>query len=459
MDEEDLLFTKCNVQEEKKQAVVGSFKSVIRDDLGELESLNSSFFSDAESISVSHSLLAWIVSVLFSAFSILPYTVYQRQLLFSDWVLFCVVRPATYALVFLATWHKLLTRKNSYWGTWRILVSSLFAGTYTVLYTMKWIEADGIPLRYLSIPCLSLSWFVVFYEVMDRHLSSRSANNALDLLRKKMLLFSIRQQELACWSTPNFASFISSSLKNDESISVLFCKHQDAELQSAACEDARLAIYEAVSYDPYERYIASTVNLIVGFSFIPLTLALVEDYGYSFFRLIHNEDVFLVLIFVFCVVFSSLYLLSTYPIYHKMMDRTMQLSTNTRQVVFCFLRRTPLYVLASVASLNRMNASYSIFGSIAGLMSVPVGMGLFLVWFGVIVVALVDFSATLKIISRSVKYLWMIALMQLVNTEWIPEVMVNEAHRAVARYYSKRMKRVVRNSDERTLSFFVGLLL
>lgn len=459
MDEDSLLFTPMDIQNEKKSChALGQFQSVVDSDLHELGATNDELFSEH-----AHgwllSITAVLASLVLSSFAILPYTVYQRQLLVSDWILFCVVRPSMYMLVFCATWHKLFTRKNSYWGTWRIAISCLFAGVYTVLYTIKWIEADGIPLRYLSLSCLSVSWFAVFYEVMDRHLSSRSAASSIELRRKTTLLYAIRQQELACWRVPNFASFVSNALQSEQTLSVLVCRHSDAHLHGDMAEDAKLSIYEASVYDQYERPIATLVSVAMGLSFILLTLALIEDYAYAFFRLIRNESVFLVLVFVFCVIFSALYLLSTYPIYHRMLTQTLGLIRDPRETISSFCRRTPLFVLASIAALTRMNASYSIFGSIAGHMGVPEGIGLFLVWLCVVIVALVDFSATLKIVSRTVKYIWMMLLLQLVGASWTPAWVGDEADRALARYYSKRLKRVIRNSNECELSYFVGRLL
>jgi hypothetical protein len=295
---------------------------------------------------------------------------------------------------------------------------------------------------------------------MDRHLSSRSAASSTDLRRKKMLLYAIRQQEIACWRVTDFSTLIHDSLLSDKSISVLVCKHQDAELRSTADEEVRLSIYENESYEPHERRISSLVDLVIGFSFLPLTLSMVEDYGYPLSRLMRNEGVFLVLIFIFCVTLSCLYLLSTYPIYHGMMNKGMDLIRDPREAILSFCRRSPLFVLSSIVALSRTNASYSIFGSIIGRMEVPEGMGLTLVWFGVITVAVVDFSATLKIASRAVKYIWMIALMELgrwteTGIGWID----SEIRRSVVRHHSKRLKRCIRNSDEYDLSCFVGQLL
>lgn len=459
MTEESLLFTPLDIQNEKKShRALGEFQCTVTTDLHELDQTNDELFSEH-----AHGWLLSIVAILaslsLSVFAILPYTVYQRQLLISDWILFCVVRPGMYLLVFCATWHKLFTRKNSYWGRWRVVVSCVFAGVYTSLYTIKWVEADGIPLRYLSLSCLSVSWFAVFYEVMDRHLSSRSAATSIELRRKTTLLYAIRQQELACWRVPNFASFVSSALQSEQTLSVLVCSHSEAHLHGLTSEDAKLSIYEAAAYDQYERPIATLVSVAMGLSFILLTLALIEDYAYAFFRLVRNEDVFLVLVFLFCVIFSALYLLSTYPIYHRMLGQTLGLVRDPRETIFSFCRRTPLFVLASIAGLTRMNASYSIFGSIAGRMGVPEGIGLFLVWLGVMIVALVDFSSTLKIVSRTVKYVWMMLLFQVVDVTWTPSWMRDEIDRAIVRYYSKRLKRVIRNSNESELSYFIGRLL
>ncbi|CAH6420403.1 Hypothetical protein POVR2_LOCUS150 [uncultured virus] len=304
-----------------------------------------------------------------------------------------------------------------------------------------------------------MSWFVVFYEVMDRHLSSRSSLSAMDLRRKQALLYAVRQQELACWHVSGFSKFVYKSLSIHKSISALVCKHVDSNLHPNSSEEIHLTIYENCAYDSYDKPIGSLVNLAVGFSFIPLSLALVEDYGYSFFKLIGDENIFLILVFVCCVTLACLYLMSTYPIYHKMIDKLIQLVRDPREAIVSFIRRVPLYFMAGIAALNRMNASYSIFGSIAGRMDVPSGLGLTLVWFAVLVVATVDFCATLKIMSRSIKYIWMNSVRQMGDWRVGIPCLDAEIDRSVSRYYTKQLKILIRNSTEYELSCMVGYLL
>ena len=414
---------------------------------------------------VSISLL--FLSGLLAALSVLPYVTYQRQLLIGDWVLFCIIRPVTYYFIFLATWHKLLTRKNNHWGSWlRIVLSILFGAVYTTLYTMKWIEAENILISYVALPCLSTSWFLVYYEVMDRYITSRTSVDALDLRRKRLLLLAIREQEKASWFVPDFAAYAAESLTTDKSCSVLVCKHTDAHLRTGQQEEVRLGFYENEFYDAWIDRIAALVGLEVGFSMIPLTLSVVEDYGYSIYKLVGDTDAFLVIVFIFCVVFSILYLMTTHPIYQGMLRSGLLLFRDPREVILSFCRRVVLFFLASITALTRVNSSYSIFGSIAGRMEVPVGIGLFLVWCAVLVVALVDFSSTLKILSRSVKYLCMIALVQVREMGWERECtcfgstfLRRATDRALTRFYSKKLKREVRNATAFELSTLVDCLL
>ena len=431
----------------------GDFKCSLFD-YPSLYHINSELFSGTE-VGWVRSMISTFVALMISSLAILPYTVYSRQLLIGDWTLFCVIRPTAYLLVFFSLWHKLLTGKNSHWGTWRILVNCIFACIYTGLYAIKWAETPGIYVRYLSIPCFSMSWFIVFYEVMDRYVSTRSPSGSIDHRRKKCLLYAIRQQEAESWSQPEFARFVSNSLEKNKNLSVLIAKHANSCLFPITEEDSRLGVYEAVAYNTWEEKITTLVDLTVGFSFVPLLLALIEDYGYSLYKLVSNEDIFLSLILVLCGMLSLLYLVSTYPIYNKMLLTLSKIITDTREVLFSLGRRIPLYFIACVCAMTRVNASYSMFGSIAGRMSVPINLGLVLIWLAVIVVALVDFSATLKILSRSFKYCWMTACMN------IPLMTYTEEYTryAVIRYYNKRLKRIVRNSCENDISLLSGHLL
>jgi hypothetical protein len=405
-----------------------------------------------------------VISLIISILSSLPYATYSGMLLSNIWVLFCVVRPAMYAFIFYATWCKLLVYifiENKTFHKSDILryfVDFLFASIYSILYSIKWFELNDIYARYVTVTLFAISWFIVYYEVMDKHMITKKSTDSINHRRRKILLLSIKKIEQLCWDSVEDMERIYNKLNKRPHISVLIYKHKNSEFYHD--EEGKLSLYENDYFDPWYETRSNIVNVLLGFSLILLILSIIEDYGYSLHRLVDNNDIFLWLVLVLCSILSCLYLVATFPIYHNTLKFLVNLFTKREwKQITSLIRRLPFSFLGCISALTRANSSYSIFGKIAAKMIVPTHIGLFLIWTATAIVGFVDYSACVKILSRTSKYVLMMLCLIISGCEPNIDIIRHLIWRNVIRYHTKRFKNIIRNCSDNKLFILSGHLL
>lgn len=380
----------------------------------EISRLNNSIFIPIDYV---YFMVSFIISFVLSVFGCFPYVTIELYVDDIDWVFFHLLRAITYWIIFASFWmyysYSLFTSsaEDIYKKCYNLrfvlksIISFLFAALYSGMYSLKWIKTEKISARYLSISCFVLSWFLVFYQIMNIRLSSgKSSNNTISRKREALLL-SIRRVEKILWSKSDTALILEKEIKEDPCVSLLIGKLSNTDFFPNPSE--RLDIYEEDTFDRYERIRSSITNFSLGLSLIPLAMSMLEEYGYYLKLLIDDELVFLICAGIFSFVLACLYILSTYNIHHKGILIITSIPTcmfnNPKQFFWKFIRRIPLYFLSGVAASIRLNSSFMIFARIVAHQQVPRQLGLPIVWTCVVCVFLIDYSACLKILSLSVK--------------------------------------------------------
>lgn len=393
----------------------------------------------------------------------LPYVSYLGYVDEKSWILFYLLRAGTYGFVFFSYWLWYLYNAPSGcscskgtcgpWLIFRQSVGVLFGALYSLFYSLKWTETDGIAIKYISVPCFVISWFLVFYCVMDKHLgsffsSSGGPADSVSSRRRKTLLLSVKRLEKAIYKSDTRAIKIGKEILQTPCCSLLVARVPDSQFSNS--EPEKLNVYEEETFDKYERLRANVTNIFLGFSLLLLTLAMLEDYGYYLGKLIKSNVPFLWSAGIFSFILACLYLLATYPIHHK--------ATNPRwRGVVSLLFRLPLYGLSLSTATTRMNACYSIFGRIAARLQVPHGIGLPLIWAGIVLVLLIDYGACLKILSWSVKRMTsLVCYLLFCYTDLCRNDHKWTRCRAFAcryaiRYFSKKLKKEIRDCDDERL--------
>lgn len=394
------------------------------------------------------------VSLAIAVLGAFPYTSYSEFLPDYEWGFICVLRTMVYILVFSSYIIHNVSRLNITYVSLkhcslayllRVLFGILFAGLYSFLYSIKWLAHSDTPFFKVSIAFFILSWFIVYYSVIDRHLSNTISiagipSSVLSLRRKVNLLKSIQELQDLCFENDELCRdmFLCISVGTEK---IYYMKLANSTL--AQIEIERVHLYEEEHYDYFERIRGNLVNILLGISLVPLTLAMIEDYGYSFHQTFGDTG-FLWVITILTSVLSVLYLTATYPIYHKL----ARISINKECLKWSVLKVVPLGCALAIASV-RITASYSIFSKIAASMKMPYDIGWGFIGVGMAVVFLIDFLTCLKIVTSSFKrwisYLSICLNVVLMRCEIDPPCLLKYLS---LRCYFKYMKAYVRDVNE-----------
>ena len=430
-----------------------------------------------------------LISALVSSLSAVPYLTYSGEAPEEYKQGICITRYIIYLSIFCSYWLYLTVNlihssryglirhmKISWQYVGRQVFNVLFSSTYTILYAVKWVSVADIDLPILSIPCFCASWFLVYYSVIDKHLSSSistsgSSTSNVHSRKRRMLLSSIKYTENNL-RVSNLTHYIA-VLRKSKNLSLLFSCHSVKALGLPSEE--RLVIYERDWHSGMSEICSDVVNGLLGFSLIALTLSLLEDYGHAVKLVVHQEEVFLWVITLASLFLGTMYLIATRPIHHKTLRKILGSLYNICSLKYCTLstvrantlavvKRLPLMIAAGLVASLRVNASYIIFGRLTGRFDVPYTLGITLIWSGILITFYIDYGACLKIVSCSVKML--LTLVSLVLHRILPDTLCgtadSEAGSVVStvknvvvgysvRWYTKYAKWLVRNCDEEML--------
>jgi len=420
-------------------------------------------------------LFTLLISASVSIFGSLPYIAYEGFLSNISWGLFCVGRACIYGGIFTVAWidictnlYKLVFAEKKVYGNlitlsiYRIIrwiFGSIFALLYTFLYSIKWFNLGDLYFKYAVIPIFSLSWFVVFWKLIDKQLSSSistsgSISSSLNNRRRRILLFSIKRVEQICYESNKYSQILYQKIsQNKGSFSLMFARLTDAQFYTPEREEI-LTLYDEKGFDRWSELRSNIMNVILGVSLVVTTLSMIEDYGHSIYVTFSiDETVYLWLVTVFCSILACMYLIATYSIHHKFVRFNMIWN---RYLPLKFLCRLPIMFCGGLIASIRMNSSYSIFGKIAGKFGMPYSIGMTFIWCCTIMVFLIDYGASVKIVSYSIKKFFTMICM-CVDTPFLANIHVYRCF--VIRYYTKRTKWLVRNCHEGELDELCKALL
>ena len=433
-----------------------------------------------------HPILSVVIALLALCCSVVasfPYLSYSTDLPESVWLVVCVTRSVMYAVVFSGYWMhpviyrpvRCVTRDVSLVYILRVIMSALFAVVYTFLYSVKWYTADVL-IRDVSVPLFSVLWLCIFYSVIDKHLSNSISvsgipSSRLCARKRRSMLDSISDAEKRvasereeCARVYNIVHGSDATPENcvsEATMEMLFAQEDVFGYDNIVTVDDRLLQHEERVYDPCRATRAAVVNVFLGVCLVPLSLAMMEDYGYPLAVMIKDGNkteplpisvgAFLSIETALSCCLSVMYTVAVYPIAHKYASMRCSIQNNASMRcsvsnVKALIFKLPIALLAGVLASVRMNSSYSIFGHIAARCGVPLSLEPFFVWTCVSLVFLIDFLACVKVLSCALKK-WMSILAKLMCVGCLTHT--SQVYKL--RPYFKKMKQLVRDCDEETV--------
>ena len=433
-------------------------------------------------------LTALIVSVM-AAF---PYLTYSGDMPDDIKDLICISRYIVYFIIFSGYWLyfivdilsasklQLIRSMNiSYLYIGRQVLDCSFSIIYATLYAAKWMSLTDIIIPTISIPSFFISWILVFYSIIDKHISSSvsisgSSSSNSTSRKRRVLLRSIKKTEKLLDKYKYRKKFIKQLTKENSSndranISILFAYHSNKSLNLQSEE--RLNLYEEDCYDSWSFVRSDIVNGLLGMSLIPLSLSLLADYGYSISLIIKSEEALLWTATLSTFILGIMYLLATRPIHHKSFriicsKTTYGFGLNCKENIWLFivniLLNLPIIFCAIIIASLRINASYSIFGRIAARFLLPYSLTFALRWIGTMFTFLIDYGAATKIISCAIKMYFTLIASLSYKLLWkcnICDSIKSLIAKYHIRWYTKYAKWLVRNCDEETIDMLFDELL
>jgi hypothetical protein len=440
-----------------------------------LSEINKTFYIDQASFLKFFTAL--LISTLVGILSSFPYATYYERITYVEWVFFCLIRTAIFAFVFSSQWigsifdymyrHK-YSSSTLPSGIARHLTCTLFATLYSLLYSIKWIELNDVLLWQVSIALFTISWFNVFYNVINCRLGSSItiSTTSAKIRIRRVLLSCIKIAENIARDSRSSCDSIFLHFDKRCNIEILIAKQVNSMFYITNGQLDKLDMYEENVYDTCREVRNSFVNMFVGFSLIPLTLSVLEDYGYSLYKLcsdIKCANAFEWLSFILCSLLSMLYMVATYDIHHNNMKKLALVFRSKQDMIAAVkslvVQAVPLSC-ACIIGTTRFNASYAIFGKIAAKFGMPYSIGLTFIYSMLSIVFIIDTAACYKIICRSYKKLLSILCMPLVPYSNIfPDIIKTYIRYYSLRYYYKRLKWFLRNCEETTLYILYDKLL
>lgn len=430
-----------------------------------LLAVNEDLFIDTSSF-----VLMFIIILSSSIVGVLaafPYATYHAWITSIEWIFFCVIRATVFACVFTSQWvftifdivHRPKQTIRSC-TIMRHIVCTLFAALYSVLYAIKWMELDNIILWQLTIGLFTISWFNVFYGVINYRLGSSTVfmSTSTNLRVRSIILSCIKAAERIAWKSADDCNSIMYHLKHDKHIGVFIAKQSNSLFYTYPLSGDKLEMYENAVYDMYASTRTSFIDLFVGLSLVPLTLALLEDYGYSLYKMCHTlhcVDTFDWVVFICTSILAILYTIATYDIHHNNARKCSSICQTKQDMIGgikkLFVQSFPL-ACACIVGTTRLNSSYSIFGRIAGKFDMPYSIGLPFIYTMIGVVFIIDTAAAYKIVCRSYKKMISILILPIISwSSYLPSSINHIVQYYYLRYYYKRLKWYVKNCDEQMI--------
>lgn len=318
-------------------------------------------------------VLVICVGSLFASF---PYLVYSFGLPEPVWLLVCVLREIIYYIIFAAYWLHLLIDppRLPREKVLSCLYAIIFSLVYTALYAAKWYTIENIIFREISIGLFVISWLHVFTTTAINVMTSEET-----------------QQTRAINSNAELSSYNSLEVYR--------------KLRGEGVD--RLDDIKDIEITNDKKSVI--IDLFLGLSIAFVTLSLVEDYGYSIAMVLKlgnetaplpmSKEGFLWTVSISMGIFAVMYVVLARHIAQQYMGEGFSLTM--RQALWNILIRLPIFFFAGVLASIRMNSGYEIFGRIVARQGLPETLGLTLIWSGIMIVFVVDFLASGRIVSTA----------------------------------------------------------
>lgn len=467
--EGEMFFHSSNAETYTTVVAEGNYVIKYSTEVTRLILINEDFYINSTSAAVLLTIV--LLSTIIGTMSAFPYGTYSERITNVEWIFYCLIRAIVFAIVFTSQWCSLVVdhlykhhHKSNSSGIPRHLLCILFAGLYSVLYSIKWMELDDILLWQATIPLFAMSWFAVFHNVINYRLVSslNTANTNANMRMRSVILSCIKVAEGIVKASASSCDKVLNYYDKFCTIEVLVAKQRNSMFYTGSSKVDTLIMYEEDAYDRCKDTRISFVNLFIGFSLVPLSLSVLEDYGHSLYKLcitipknIPCTDLFDWLSFVLCSILSILYIVATYDIHHNNM-RKLVLIFRSKQDMLDAIKHIVWQILpisaACIIGTTRFNASYSIFGRIAAKFSMPYSLGLPFIYTSLSLVFIIDVAASYKIICRSYKkFLSIFSLSLSPYRDMYPKAMRYCVSYYTLRYNQKRLKRFIRTCDDETL--------
>lgn len=450
---------------EEETVVVSQGNSVIKTRFlpAPLNSLNENLF--VHGISPLALVCVLVICGCAGVISSLPYATYHSWITPTEWVFFCLIRTIAFALVFTAQWVSAVSYlaymnkwSGSAWAPGRYIASGLFALLYSILYCIKWMELNNVIVWQLTIPMFTLSWFSVFYSFCSYRLgSSQRASTKFRDDTRKAILSCIKTARNITRSDSDHCYNVFHHIESSPNICLLVAVHINSSFHSKDFS-SKLSVYEESVYDKLQETRSSLVDIFVGVSLVPVILALMEDYGYPIHKLCKSEGCVAAydwIVLCSCALLGILYMVAVYDIHHTNM-RKIAIFFRSKQDILAGIKKLILRLLplsiACVVATTRLNASYSIFGKIAGKLEMPYSIGLSFIYLCVSIVFVVDMMAAYKITCRTYKHLVSVISVSIRNyTDYMPWVIGDYFRYHYLCFYYRRLSWTIKTCKDELL--------
>jgi hypothetical protein len=454
----------------------GTHKVERESDFYQLQSINGKLFLNDSILSM---LLSIILSIPISSFASLPYLAcHDHIVLGSTMIKLCSMRMLAYFLIFSVYWIYYINILFSGWKPGSITIISsikhlicfLFSVTYSILYSIKWLEIEGVMFWKFTIPLFSISWFLNYYSIIDKQVGSfGSSTGSLNSKRRNALITNVKNIEALCYESEITSITIANEIIAMPCASLLMARLTRANFCNI--EEEKLEIYDSINFDFSSSARTNIVNIFLGISLVALSISMIEDYGYSLKSILKttNENIFLWVAIISCCSLAIMYMIATYPIHHKtaktIFNAFLFFKSERCVILKKFIYRIPFSIISILIASVRMNASYSIFGRIAAKFQFPYCIGMSFIWVSTILVFMIDYGACMKSISwsskKAVSIVCYIIFSRFARTNKSRDIgnnisLLQKAIRGFLskyfiRYHTKRLKRIIRTCNDEEL--------
>jgi len=413
-----------------------------------------------------------LISTGAACLSAMPFGFYAGFLPNVEWEFVCILRSIAFGIIYFESWVQMLRDLHVYLADSNMELTSVYSKfpgipfskkilggvfciLYSGLYAWKWYILDDLPAKYAAIIFFFISTCRVFYSLISLQISN-SVKSSVNNRRRKILLSTIQlTEEVVCKEYSDIKCIVESLLSQNYSGFSLFVSVRADNIFYESNREELFNVYEEDFYDSFEYLRVSITNIFLGVAWMAMWLTMIEDYGHAVYITTKlEEEKYLWLISLVCLVLSGLYVLCSYNLCHACVKNIMAFLTlkNSCGLFKKFAIKIPVLFLGMLIASTRMNSSYATFGRLAAKYSLPYSIGFTLIYTGVLIVFLLDMITAMQLISKAImslivlvgSYRWNNNLFCIQTFEYIENYFV-------FKYYIEKAKRLVREASDQDI--------